>query len=191
MLRRVSEVVLFCAALWAAPIHAENITDTAERAQILLDAGDPIAALGVLEDAIEVVWDAAPLSLPTALFVQSASGYGLYVERPEGAVFQPGEVLLVYAEVLGYGYGNTGTGSLTIGFDVDLVLTDTAGEELLSVEKITSVVTPVRYKNREFFITLDLSLSGLPPGDYIMNLLLRDLNSEKSAPIQLAFSVAS
>lgn len=51
-------------------------------------------------------WDAAPLSVRKAVFVDDAAlGYGLYVERESNA-FDAGEPLVVYLEPVGYGYGS-------------------------------------------------------------------------------------
>lgn len=189
MLRNIWLVTLVSAFSFAGVAGAEGIVEKAERAQSQIEAGDPSGALNTLNEAVSIAWEAIPLTIPTALFVDSFSGYGLYVERADGSLFRKGEQLVLYAEILGYGYGNTGTGSLAIGFDIDLALQTPAGEVIFAREKLASVMTPVRYENREFFMNLDLNLSDLAAGEYVMALVIRDQNSDKSAPLQLSFSI--
>ncbi|MFK7838640.1 MAG: hypothetical protein AB8B60_20745 [Sulfitobacter sp.] len=169
--------------------QAGPITDFASEAEQLLEDGDAAAALERLSKATELVWNASPLIVQKALFAESATGYGLYVEREAGSTFKQGEKLLIYVEPVGYGYGRNGVGNLAVGFDVDFILTDTDNKTMFSKEDFAKVSSPLRYKNREFFLNLTVNLTGFPAGDYISNFRLRDQNSDKSATFKLPFTV--
>lgn len=168
---------------------AGPIADKAKEAETLLEAGDAEAALDRLREAVEIAWDASPLIVRKVLFVQRATGYGLYVERTEASTFKPGEKLLIYVEPAGYGYGRSAVGGLTIGFDVDFVLKDAAGKSLFSKDDFLAIGSPVRYRNREFYLNMTVNLTGLKPGDYVSEFRLRDQNSDKMAEFELPFSV--
>lgn len=168
---------------------AGSLVQRAEEAERLAAAGDPLRALEELDRAVEQVWSAMPLTIRKALLVDGASGYGIYAPR-EQAIYQPGEVIIVYAEPVGFAYGRNPLGGLQIAFDIDLVLTDASAEEVLSRENFISIDTPVRYRNREFQLTLSLNLTGAPAGRYTANFLAKDRHSDKTAPIEVAFEIA-
>ena len=173
----------------ALPATAGPIADKAAQAEALLDKGDAAGALDLLGEATAIAWQAAPLIIRKALFVEESSGYGIYVERPTPAIYKPGEKIRAYVEPLGFGYGRNAVGGKEIGFDVDFRLIDPDGKELFSRDNFVEVGSPVRYDNREFNLSIAVDLSGLPQGDYIAHFLLRDQNSDKSAGFELPFSV--
>ncbi len=172
-------------------VEAGPIADKARQAEELLDQGRPNAALQNLEDAVDLAWTAMPLILRKTIFVQEpANGYGLYVPKTE-ANFSAGEKLRIYVEPVGYGYGQTGAGSLSIGFDVDFTLTDPTGKVLYSKDDFVEIGSVVRYRNREFFLNMSVSLTGVPGGEYRADFRLRDQNSDKSATFSLPFAIGS
>jgi len=139
---------------------------------------------------LDLIWDQSPLYSRKTLFVDSAQGYGLYTERASGPVFSQGEQLLVYLEPVGFGYGASGTGSYILGFDVGVTLLKPSGEQLFAREKFTSIQRPVRYRNREFYLTLNLNFNGLPAGDYEIQLTFDDQSSDKSMLVELPFTIS-
>ncbi len=169
----------------AAPVAAGPIVEKAAEAEQLLQSGEPIDALERLEEAVEIAWAAAPLIVRKALFVEQADGYGLYLSRAAGSVFKPDEKMLIYVEPQAFGYARNGSGSYSIGFDTDFVLADPEGKVLLSQKDFAKVEKPVRYKNREFFLSLTVTLTGVPAGEYQLGFRLRDQNSDKSVVFQL------
>ena len=174
--------------IWLIPAHAGPVADLGQKAEAIM-ASDPLAALESLDQAVDQVWSASPLLMRKALFVNSASGYGIYDER-ENAVFKVGEPLLVYGEPVGFAYGKNGLGGLEISLVVDFVLVGEDGAELISRDDFAAFVLPVRYRNREFQITLTLNLTGLPAGKYVGKFKLRDKYSDKTNMFELPFEVA-
>ncbi len=183
---------MFAVSVAQMPVSAAAgpLVEKATEAERLLDGGDATAALDLLNEATEIVWDAAPLTVRKALYIEDSSGYGLYIERPVPAIFGPGEKILVYVEPVGYGYGRGEAGSLSISFDVDFTLADPDGNALFSKDNFLEIGSQVRYRNREFFLKMTVNLTGLGPGDYVAKFRLRDQNSDKSAEFQLPFSVS-
>ena len=173
----------------AAPVPADTITAQAAAAAEAAEAGNYPRAFERLQEPYELLWDATPLYANKALFVKAADGYGLYTERERGATFAPDEPLLLYLEPVGFGYGDAGTGSYVLAFDVDLTLLTEDGREVFSRDDFASLVRPLRYRNREFFVTVNLSFTGLPAGEYRMQMVLRDQNADKSMQIELPFSI--
>lgn len=186
---RKAILAIFMAGGMTAMSSAGPVAELAGEAERLAEGGDPLRALEELDRAVEHVWSRMPLTIRKALLVDSASGYGIYAPR-EDPVYRPGEVIQIYAEPVGFAYGRNPLGGLQISFDIDLVLRDGSGEEVLAREDFISVETPVRYRNREFQLTLSLNLTGAPTGKYAASFLARDRHSDKSAPIELTFEIA-
>lgn len=180
--------ILAMTLLLSSPATAGPITEAAAKAEQLLDAKDPVGAVAALDEAIDVVWTQAPLTIRKALFVDNASGYGIYAERA-AAVFKPGEPILVYAEPIGFAYGKNNIGGLEISLVTDFVLQDPKGETLYAKDDFVTVTLPVRYRNREFQMTLTINLTGLPEGSYVGKFRVRDRHSDKSAVFDMPFEV--
>ncbi len=170
------------------PANAGPIEDAASKAAVLNAGGDPAGAIAALDDAVDAIWTAAPLTLRKALFVNAASGYGVYDERAD-AVFKPGEPILVYVEPIGFAYGKNQVGGSEISLVTDFDLQNPAGESLYSKDDFVAVTLPVRYKNREFQMTLTLNLTGLPEGQYVGKFRVRDKHSDKNVVFDMPFEV--
>lgn len=162
------------ACLLAAPLPAQDLAayESADR-----------AAVGI--------WNQMPLTLRNAGFVtEEAGGYGLNTPR-DGAVFAPGEPLLVYAEPLGYGWRQNDDSTFTFGLSVDLVLRDPSGTVLGSQDDFQRAEITSNRQNREFFVTLTLNLTNAPVGDYILEYIVHDQITEKSATMSFPFTIAA
>ena len=183
-----ARLALAAALMAASPAFAGPVTDLAAKAEAAM-AGDPLAALSALDEAVEAVWSASPLLFRKALFVDSASGFGIYAERAN-AVFKPGEPIIIYSEPVGFGYGKNAVGGLEINLVADFVLTSDSGEELFKKDEFFASEQPVRYHNREFLMTITLNLTGLPAGKYVGKFKVRDKHSDKTGEFELAFEVA-
>lgn len=185
---RVTIPALFLAVAIAAPAHAGTIADKGAEAESLLDAGDSVGAVEALDQAMEEIWQRSPLVFRKAMFVNDASGFGLYQPR-ESSVFKPGEPLVVYAEPIGFAYGQNAVGGTEISLITDFALTDPDGKQLFAKEDFLPVNLPVRYHNREFQMKLTVNLTGLPAGSYIAKFHVRDRNSDKAGDFDLPFEV--
>ena len=175
--------------LWLTGMAAAGvISDKAGEAEKLLEAGDHVAALEALDAAADAIWTAMPLTIRKAVLVDSSSGYGIYAPREEKPYAQE-EDILIYVEPLGFAYGRDSLGGLQIAFDTDMSLVDEDGEEVLVREDFLSTETPVRYRNREFNLSLTLNLTGAPAGVYTAIFLLKDRHSDKTAEFSVPFEI--
>lgn len=168
---------------------AGSIAEQGVAAERLVGEGDPLGALAALEAATSEVWTKMPMQLRNVALIESATGYGIYVPR-ESDVFAQGEAVLIYVEPLGYLYGKNSVGAKEIALDVDLDLLDASGDVVFSKTGLVELRQPVRYDNREFFLTVDLNLTGAPAGKYVGKFTLRDGHSKKNAAFDMPFEVA-
>jgi hypothetical protein len=168
-----SLVLLSLVLLWAGGCYAQGIQDIDKREAALLEA-----------------WDKTPLSVRRALFeTDRAEGFGQYKERSSNA-FKPGEKLVAYVEPVGYGWKETSPGSYEFGFDVDFLIESPDQKLLAGQENFAKLVLNSHAKNREFKLNLTMSVSGAPPGDYILEDRLRDVTGDKATTVQLPFKIA-
>jgi hypothetical protein len=177
---------LFVASFVTLPLafpqmgNAGPIADKATEVESLLGAGDDAGAIQAARDLFGTTWDATQgLAFgETVLISEPASGYGIFNPRADDK-FKIGDEVLIYAEPMGFGYGNAGEGLYSIGFFVDLKVLTEAGELLGDLQNVTELNLTSRYPNREFQANLTYSLDGITPGRYLLQTTLRDKNSAK------------
>ena len=144
-----------------------------------------------LDQAVTDAWVKAPLTERRAIFVESpVETYGAWRERPDN-VFKPGEDLLTYVEPVGYVWRDAGEGWFGFGFVMDFKVKTPDGRILGGQDAYKRFEFKTRYRNREVFINLKMSLSGIPAGDYVLVYTLHDLESEKSSSFEQPFRIAS
>ena len=92
--RRV--LAALAAALTALPVAASagEIADKAAEAESLLSGGKPQEALAAFDQASEDFWNASPLQMRVATFVESVAGFGDYQPLAK-ASFKAGDTLFV------------------------------------------------------------------------------------------------
>lgn len=149
-----------------------------------------LEAIDKAEEAVLQAWNATPLIFRHAVFVGEApQGFGVYKERAN-STFNAGQQLVVYAEPVGYTHKDNGDGTYSFGFNVDLMVKSPSGEIVGGQENFQKLVLTSRAKNREFMLTVTLDLSNAPPGDYVLEYKIHDLNSDKVGLISLPFTLA-
>lgn len=186
-MRTMLLVALTCAGL-ATGVQAGPIVDAATKAETALGAGDSLAALEALDQAMETLWAKSPLVFRKALLVDSAEGYGVYVAR-DNAVYKPDEPIHVYVEPIGYAYGKNKIGNPEINLALDFQLRDDTGKIGFEQADFSNWVFPVRYHNRELILTMNLNLTGLPVGAYVGVFTIRDRHSDKTGRFEIPFEV--
>ncbi|PLX36155.1 MAG: hypothetical protein C0606_15695 [Hyphomicrobiales bacterium] len=178
------------AAVGFGPALAGDIVNKAIEVENSLQNGQPVAALTAAEAVYDATWTAMPLSFAKATFTDGAAdGYGRFTAR-ESNVFSPSDQIMLYAEPLGYGYGETDKG-FAIDLDADLELR-TAGGQILAAQKDVSRLSHVSARpERAFHLSLSFVFEGLSAGDYVVAITLRDAHSDKSGAFELPFTVDS
>jgi hypothetical protein len=144
-------------------------------------------AVGVAQKALIEALQKTPLSLPVALFIEGkAGGYGLYDARPSNH-FKAGEPLVFYVEPLGYKYKRDGD-IVTFGASMDVTLTS-AGKTLYHKDDFLTTDLKSHHANAELDLVGTLNLTGAAPGDYVLEIVVRDHSSADVALTQLPFTI--
>ncbi|GJD97532.1 hypothetical protein [Methylobacterium iners] len=154
-------------------------------------AGAPtLAEIDALDRAVTEAWEKMPLTQRRALFVSApASLYGGYAERPTN-VFAPGEKLLTYVEPVGYSWKPGADGTYQFGLTLDFAIKSADGKILGGQDAFQSFDFTSRFKNRELFLSVTMSISGAEPGKYILVYTLRDKGSAKTSTFEQPFTIA-
>ena len=152
-------------------------------------AAQDLAALAAAEQQVAEAWDATPLTFRKTLFASSIEAFGVYDAR-DGSTFAPGEPIVVYAEPVGYGYKANTDGTYTFGFDFDLKVKDAEGDIVAGKDGFANFELVSRAQNREFLVSLTLSLNEAPAGDYVLEYLAHDIASDETATISMPFTIS-
>jgi hypothetical protein len=170
-----------------APTLAGPIADAARDTEALLAQGKTDEAVAALDKARDALWRVLPLAVKKTMFVTEApQGFGVYEPR-KGTTFKSGEAMYVYGEVTGYGYGRDG--AARIAFEVALSVTQANGAPAIAPQS-GRLELASRAENKEYMLALVYEPKGLPPGDYVLQADLKDVNSTKTTSIKLAFRIA-
>jgi hypothetical protein len=187
-MKNLAGILVVIGALAAPPALAGELADAGSKAEQQVGGGQFLEALDTLNSAIGKVWEQAPLTVRKALFVSGdPPGFGLYTPRPD-SVFKASEVLVVYAEPVGYGFGKEGD-QFVIDLAVDVELKNKAGQVLGAKADFGQLKLVSHAQNHEFMAKLSYNFSGLPAGEYEVVTTLRDATSGKKGSFSLAFTI--
>jgi hypothetical protein len=129
-----------------------------------------------------------PLTIRRATFVaEEPQGYGVFNPR-DSTSFEIGQPLLVYAELAGQGWRRSGDIFRT-DLVLDFELRRADGQSLVAQQAFNTIATASRRRNREFFLYVTYSFSGLEPGDYVVRTTVRDRAGNKQTAFDLTFAV--
>lgn len=188
---RRSALAALATALAAFPLPAlaGSIADKAAEAESLLSGGKPEEALAAFDAATEDFWQASPLQMRVATFVESVEGFGDYRPLAEAA-FRTGDTLKIYLEPVGYGFSQEG-GSFRATLAADIEVKTPGGLVFGQATDFARLTWSSKEKLRQVHATIASPLPALKPGDYVLSLTLRDLNSAKTATLDLPFKVVA
>lgn len=174
------------------------VTITAAMSAAVLTTSPAFAEEGIVQPpqaivearaALQDAWDTAPLGFTTATFTQApANGYGDYTPVAS-ANFQPDQPIYVYTEPVGYAFRED-DGRYIINLSVDFELRNMTGQILASRTNFAQLENASRRRVHEFQTSLQFGLLGLQQGDYVLQVRINDLNSEKTGSFELPFTMA-
>jgi len=165
-----------------------DISAETRRAQDAAAAGRSVEALDALDEAAIAVSEKMPLTIRRATFVaEEPQGYGVFNPR-DSTSFEASQPLLVYAELAGQGWRRSGDIFRT-DLVLDFELRRADGQSLVAQQAFNTIATASRRRNREFFLYVTYSFSGLEPGDYVVRTTVRDRVGTKQTAFDLAFAV--
>jgi hypothetical protein len=146
-----------------------------------LMAREPAATLAALRKATAEAWRRFPFTAVNIhLVAAQPAGYGRFIPRVDN-VFRPGEPLILYLEPVGFKVReDKNTGKYQYRLVADFNMVDAWGRVVSGRRTVgrfegNTTQFPDRYP-----LTFTYSLSGLPPGEYKVETILRDLLGKKS-----------
>lgn len=153
------------------------------------DAPSGLAGIEALEASLADAWERTPLTQRHAMFVaRKPEIYGGYVER-DGRRFARGEALLTYVEPVGYAWKPQADGLYEFGFTIDFKVKLPNGKILAGQDGFTSFDFGSRYKNREVFMTMTMTLDGIDPGEYVLVYTMHDKTNGKASSFEQPFTI--
>ena len=179
---------LLAAALLAGPAAAGEIADKAVQAESLATDGKHLEAIDALNQAATSLWNKSPLSFRKVLWVaEPPGGFGVYNPR-ETNVYKAGDSMIAYGELVGHGWKNVGDIWQTdLAADVTIKTKD--GKRIYSQKDFSKFGVSSRVRNREFMTQFTFTLNGIPAGEYVADVTLRDLVSGKKGMFSLPFLI--
>ncbi|MCF8043700.1 MAG: hypothetical protein K9K65_05090 [Desulfarculaceae bacterium] len=147
--------------------------------------GKPKEALQQADQAIQLIWNKVPLYVQKAVLTETkAQSYGIYTPRTDNVYQAKKATILLYLEPVGYRINKAPDGFHTFGFTADLAIMDPKGNILLGKENFMSVDFKSRSFNREIFLNITVNIGGIPPGDYLLGLRIKDTGGQ-STPLRV------
>jgi len=184
----VMGVAILLMVLVPGVAKAGEVADLAARAeQKVQDA--PVAALQDMNAALDKLWSRLPLVVAQATFVAEApKGFGIYKPRGKNT-FKPGEPLIIYAEVAGFGHRPLGNGIYEIAIDGDVAIATLQKQVLAKMPDFLKSRMQSHRRNKEFMVQMTVELSGAPAGQYILLARLKDQVTGKTTSFSLPFEI--
>ena len=145
------------------------------------------AALAHLDEARGKLSELATLQIRNLEFVSSVDGYGAY-EPLKQTSFQPGEQVILYAEVENYRSESTETGYVT-SLSTSYQVVDNNGKRV-DGGQFPDVVDRCKNRRRDFHIQYGIALpTRIYPESYRLELIVTDNQSGKIGQATLPFTI--
>ena len=167
---------------------AQNPLDALARANSSYMDGDYHQTMQDLREAMQAVWNLAPLEVNNVHFVsEQPEAFGMYTPR-ETSTFDGVEPLMLYCEPAGYTVVKDGD-NYKFSLKADFTLEDQEGKVLGGQKDFGNWGSKSRSFNMEFMMFFTFNIDGLPVGNYRLNVTLNDTNSEKHTTFTKEFLV--
>jgi hypothetical protein len=210
---RIAFPIIFFLGLFTLPI---NILLSPPQQQVIAqsfspeqsltsaDSNQTIMNLEAARQQYLLAWNNTAFSSQFDVFIQEGSvlGYGVYREHVPANVFRPGETIVLYVEPVGFGHkpitdisqdgGNTTTTLYLVNMTADIIISDSAGSELLTIKDVPVGSLLSHRQNTELFLTLRLTQNqqSLPVGDYVITYVIHDQVSRETFQIEKRITIA-
>lgn len=172
-------------SLCPAPSPAADAQGLLAEAQRLARQGKAARALEAADAAALALWERAPLGLARSVLVaEPTETFGGYQPRADNVYPAEAATILAYLEPRCYRFVRQGE-AWTFGLAADVYLLDPAGEVLFGKENFITTSLTSRNRVRDFFLNVTLKLSGAPPGEYVVRLVVKDHNGPGTAETRL------
>jgi hypothetical protein len=213
---RIAFTIIFCLSLFTLPTNillsppqhqviAQSSSPPPEQSLTSADSNQTAMNLEAARKQYYLVWSNTAFSSQYDVFIEEGSvlGYGVYREHVPANVFRPGETVVLYVEPVGFGHkpitdisqdgGNTTTTTLyLVNMTADIIISDSAGSELLTIKDVPVGSLLSHRQNTELFLTLRLTQNqqSLPVGDYVITYIIHDQVSRETFQIEKRITIA-
>ncbi|MCF8031953.1 MAG: hypothetical protein K9K66_11200 [Desulfarculaceae bacterium] len=181
---RLIAIVLACGLLipcLAAPAGADQTTDLLRGAMELYEQGKTRQALDQADEASQDIWRKTPMYIRKALFTKvKATAYGMYEPREDNVYQVKDAKILAYLEPVGYEIATESGGLYEFGFRADLTFLKPDGQVVGGKKDFMKVNFKSHTFNREVFLNVTVTVSGLEPGEYILALRIHDIADQQA-----------
>lgn len=183
-MKRLAIIATLLAALAltiCVPALAGEYDKALKRATEGLARQDPAATLGALRAAIAAAWPRLPFTTLEARLVASPpSGFGRYAPRPNNT-FAPNEPMFLYMEPVGFQVRyDAGTQTYFYSLSADFNLVDAWGRVISGRRNFSRFSGTSRHFPDQIMLSFTYNLGGLPPGNYRLETVLRDMVGKKN-----------
>lgn len=170
----------------AGPAGAVDFDQAVARARAGMKAGDSAKTLGGLREAIRAAWEKLPFSaINVHLVAAQPGGYGRYLPRVDN-VYRLGEPMILYMEPVGFKVRlDQKRGIYTRMMAADFNLVDAWGRVISGRRDFGRFGGESRHFPDQMPLTFTYNLSGLPPGEYRVETILRDILGKKSTTVAI------
>ncbi len=171
-------------ALAAAPAVPREFEQAVEQARRGIKARDPAQTLGSLRQAVAAAWRRLPFTaIEVHLVAAPPTGFGEFIPRVDN-VYRPGEPLILYLEPVGFTVRrNREKNTYSYRLSADFNLVDAWGHVVSGRRQFGRFEGESRHFPSRLPLTFTYSLSGLPPGEYRLETVLRDMLGKRSHTI--------
>lgn len=182
MIRRRLPALLLAAALclFAGAARCDDFQAGVDQARRGLKAGDAAAVVDGLQRAMAGAWKRLPFTVVNVHLVAAPpAGYGRFIPRVDN-VYRPGEPLILYMEPVGFTVvHDQKNGVYRYNISTDFNLVDAWGRVVSGRREFGRFGGRSRRFPDRFPLTFTYNLSGLPPGEYRVETILRDMLDKK------------
>lgn len=183
----VAFVIAFAAAiaLVSGTALAQNQTTTNTASNM---------TLGEAKNLYLSVWNQTEFNAAFSTYVQpfTAAGYGVYEEH--GSVFDPGETMVLYVELVGYDHmpvtDDQNDTLYLMNMTADYIIASANGTKLQAIENVPAGSIVSHRPNTELFLELSLTQDKpFPEGNYLITYVITDEVSGESFAIEKQVTV--
>jgi hypothetical protein len=168
-----------------------NAISALQKAISAHSVGDNITALESIFQAEEIIWNLSPMGVRNVAYILTEPEYFSQYTPKEGETFTPNELLIFYCEPFGYTQRKNSDGTYSNSLMWSFNVLDFNGKPIGGQQNIG----PYPHDGYRTFLTdkmltLTINLSEIPPGAYILQIILIDyLNPSHTVEIQKPFNL--
>jgi hypothetical protein len=192
--RKVCLLIWLLAALLVlasspAPTRGDSLADRLSSAGSKAAAGRHLEAFEDLKAAEFELWRkmTAMESRRTVLVAEEPAFFGSYLPKPDNR-YRAGEPVLIYVEPVGYTIGEE-DGRYHLLLTADFTLVSGQGAILGGQRDFGRWEMTSRQPPTDFMMFFTYEFSGLTPGDYTIETLIKDANSDRTLTLNTPITV--